>query len=395
MKNLSIIACVLLMSSLNGMKESNDIVTDKLKCVDIMLKHCECPKNISFSADVLQWSRGAWENTGIKISYEKEKEKFIYSKLSEKTATEISILIPLYNNIPYNKELVQYSCKAALNYNGHVKIIFGIDDESSNKQKELDSLAEHLRKIELNDNVKIEALVADKNNGVNVMRILLLSRLKMTTLSPYILMFDADDIIHPDCLNISMQFLKEHKDIDMIYGEYVSRMFFEKDFDKYKEIEAVKKAFNKVLEDSTPISQYYTEEVVSRSVEELSRININDAKNVLPIKLQKNNFCIKILPSNIYADSDSDCFLKNFDMSDGYRIKNSPLAFPFVIARLKDETVLDRTIDLMMSYDDDSLNDFTISFKNRAYLDYSDETKKYPLYLYRYRSDSLSHSLPH
>ncbi len=118
---------------------------------------------------------------------EKEKEKFIYSKLSEKTVTEISILITLYSNILYNKELIKYSCKAALNYNGHVKIIFGIDDESSNKQKELNSLAEHLRKIELNDNIEIEALVADKNNGVNIMRILLLSRLKMTVLSPYIL----------------------------------------------------------------------------------------------------------------------------------------------------------------------------------------------------------------
>ncbi len=205
-------------------------------------------------------------------------------------------------------------------------------------------------------------------------------------------MFDADDIIHPDCLNISMQFLREYKDIDMIYGEYVSRMFFEKDFDKDKEIEALKEAFNKASEDSE-IFQDDTKEVVDRSVAELSRININDAKNVLSIELQKDNFCIKRWNEES-SKVCSDCFLKNFDMSDGYRTKNSPLAFPFIILRLKDETVLTHTIDSMMS-NDDSLNYFTISFKNRIYLYYSDETKKYPLYLYRYRSDSLSHSLPH
>ncbi len=60
--------CYRMLFSLTELKESDDIVTDKLKCIDIVLKHCECPKNISFSVDVLQWSRGAWKSTGIKIS---------------------------------------------------------------------------------------------------------------------------------------------------------------------------------------------------------------------------------------------------------------------------------------------------------------------------------------
>jgi len=122
------------------------------------------------------------------------------------SATKLSILLPVYNGMPFLKEAIT----SLLNQSYQNFIIYIIDNGSD------DGTSEYLNQIY---DSRINYVRLERKNLIKALN----TGLELTN-TPFIARMDADDVIHPNKFEKQMEFLEGNRDIDLIgtLGQYIS-----------------------------------------------------------------------------------------------------------------------------------------------------------------------------
>lgn len=116
--------------------------------------------------------------------------------------TSISVLMTVYNGEKYLRQAID----SILNQTFKSYEFIIVDDGSTDKSLEI---------LNSYDDPRIKVITYEKNFGVAHARNIGLEQ----CMSEYVAIMDADDIALPERLEISYKFLKEHEDIDAVYGK--------------------------------------------------------------------------------------------------------------------------------------------------------------------------------
>jgi hypothetical protein len=150
-----------------------------------------------------------------------------FSDSSEFSKCDLAVLAPIYRNWDFNEDFLSSVIRASSKIPHFVDIILRIDDHEDKIALEMDSISRALRDTEYPPNTNIFLKINGRNLGSGPTRNKLLE--DVSTIEPKNFCFlDADDIVHPLCFRIMLNFMLSETAPTVILGEFAIRQFDER-----------------------------------------------------------------------------------------------------------------------------------------------------------------------